>query len=97
MNIPKKKKARTGFLRSSKYPKKAHRHYGIQRYCVICKKAGMSERKYTSHIAKDCIFVHTNRSIKYRMGEPVGSRAYALKQYKKSENKRKKELKALKK
>ena len=44
-----KKKAKTGVLRSNKSPKKAHRHHGIQCYCVICKKAGMPERKYTPH------------------------------------------------
>ena len=48
VRIMRKKKAKTGVLRSKKYPKKAHSmHHGIQRYCVIFNKAGMPDRKYT--------------------------------------------------
>ena len=56
----------------------------------------MPERKYMSHSAKDYTGVRTKRSIKDGMGRPVVSRADNVKQYKNSENKWKKELKALK-
>ena len=46
--ISRKKKARTGVLRSNKPWKKAHKHHSIQRYCVLCKKEGMPEQKYMS-------------------------------------------------
>ena len=57
----------------------------------------MTERKYTSHSAKECTGVRTSLYIKYGLGGPMGSRTDAMKQYKKSENKWNKELKALKK
>ena len=97
MRIPKKKKAKTGVLRSNKSPKRAHsRHHGIQRYCVIFKKSGMPERKYTLHSAEDCTGLHTNQLIKDGLGGTMESRTVYLKKYKKSENKWKKEMKALK-
>ena len=64
---------------------------------MICKKVGIPERKYTLHSAEDCNGVQTNRSIKYIMGVPVGSMDDSVKQYKKSKNKCKKDLKSLKK
>ena len=57
----------------------------------------MPERKYMFHSAKDCTVMHTNRTIKDGMGGSVGSRANTVKQYKKSENKWRKELKYFKK
>ena len=87
LRILSNKKAKTGVLRTNKSPKKEHRHHGIQRYCVIYNKAVIDERNYTSHSAKDCTGVRTNRFIKDGMGGLVGSRTYAVKQYKKSENK----------
>ena len=42
VRIPRKKKARTGVLRSKKSPTREHdRHHGVQSYCVIYKKEGM--------------------------------------------------------
>ena len=97
VRIPRRKKSKTGVLSSNKSPIRAHdRHHVIRRYCVLCKKEGMPERKYTSHSAEDCTGVRTSRSIKCGMGGPMGSRNDAVKQYKKSENKWKKELKYLK-
>ena len=49
------------------------------------------------HSAKDCTGMRTNWNIKDVIGGSMGSRANNVKQYKRSENKRKKELKALKK
>ena len=97
VRIPRKKKARTDVLRSNKSPKKAHKHHGTQRYCALCKKAGMPERKYILHSAEYCTGMRTNRTIKDGMGGYVRSRTDTVKQYKKSENKWKKGLKALKK
>ena len=98
MKIPRKKKEKTGVSCSNKTPKRVHsRHHGIQRYCVICEKSGMPERKYTSHSSKDCTFVLTRRSIKDVLGGPMGSSIDPMKQYRTSENRCKKELKSLKK
>ena len=33
---------------------KSSNHHVDQRYCVLCKKAGMPERKYMSHISENC-------------------------------------------
>ena len=96
VSIPRKNKAKNGVLRSNKSPKRAHiRHHSIHRYCVICKKGGMPERKYTSHSAEDCTGVRTNWSIKDGTGGPMRSRTDTVKQYQKSKNKWKKDLKYL--
>ena len=98
MRITRRKKKNTGVLRSKKSPIRAHdRPHGAQRYCVICKKSGISERKYASHSADNCTGVRTKRSIKDGMGGPIGSRNNAVQQHTKSEKNPKEELKALKK
>ena len=94
---PRKKKASTGVLRSKTPHKKAHKHHGIQQYCVICKKVGMPERKFMPHSAEDFTGVHTNQTITYGMGGSVGGRADTMNQYKKYHHKGNKELKYLKK
>ena len=96
VRIPRRNKAKTGVLCSNKYPKRAHaRYHGVNRYCVLCKKEGTNEQKYTSHSAEDCTGVRTKLPIKYGIGVPMGNRTNDVQQYKKSENKRKKYLKAL--
>ena len=55
----------------------------------------MSECKYALNSAEDCTGVRNKRSIKDGMGGPIGSRTHDVQQHKKSENKCKKELKAL--
>ena len=70
-------------------------HHGTQRYCVLFKEAGMSERKFMTHSAKDCTGHRTNRNIKDGMGGYVVIRADTVRQYKKSENKWEKDLKSL--
>ena len=83
--IPRKKKARTGILSSNKGPhKKAHKHHGTQCYCVLFKKAGMSQRKYMACSVKNCTGVCTNQKIKDGMGVSVVIRADTVNQYKKS-------------
>ena len=57
----------------------------------------MPEQKYMSHSSEDCTDMRTNGTINYGMGGSVGSRTDNVKQYKKCENKQKKEMKALKK
>ena len=57
----------------------------------------MPERKYMSHSSQECTGTCINRNIKVGLGGSTGSRAETVKQYHKSENKWKKELKAPKK
>ena len=96
--IQRNKRAKTGVFLYNKTPRRLHRrHHGIQRYCVLCNKAGMPEHKYMSHSAEDCTGVHNNWPIKYEMGGPMGSRTDAVKQYNKSGNKQEKDLKDIKK
>ena len=61
------------------------------------KKSGIPELKYLSHSTEDCIGMHTRRTIKDGMGGPMVNRNNYMQQYKKSENKWKKDLKAFKK
>ena len=98
VRIPRRKKAKTGVSNPHKTPRRAHdRHHVTQRYYILCKKAGMTERRYMSHSIKDCTGMRTKRNIKDRMGGPSGSRNHAVQQHKKTKKKWKKELKALKK
>ena len=98
VSILRRKKAKTDVLRFNKSPRRANdTDHGVQCYCVLCKKAGMPERKYALHSSKDCTGVRTKRSIKDRMCETVGSRTDDVQQHKKYENKWKKYLKYLKK
>ena len=95
VRITRRKKAKTGVLSSKKSPRRAHdRQYGAHRYCVLCRKAGMPERKYASHSSEDFTGV-TKRSIKDGMGGPIGSRTHDVQHNKKYENNWKKYLEAL--
>ena len=83
VNIPKRKKDKTGVLSSNKSIRRANdRHHGAQRYCVLCKKVGMPERKYASHSSKDFTDTRTKYSIKYGMGVTIGSRTHDVQQNK---------------
>ena len=54
VSILRRKEANSGVLSSNNSPRRAHdRHHGVQRYCVLCNKAGMPELKYASHSAED--------------------------------------------
>ena len=58
----------------------------------------MPEQKIMSHSTEDSFVKRSDqKSIKYGLGVPIGSRAEDLKQWKKSEQKWKKEIEALKK
>ena len=80
VSILRKKRARTGILQSNKGPqKKANNHHGTHCYCVIYKKSGMHERKYSSHSDNECVVQRNNRTIKCGMGGYTGSRADTVK------------------
>ena len=98
VRVMRRKKAKTCVLRSNRSPRRSHyKHYGVQRCGVLCKKSGMPELKYMSHSAEDCTGVHIKRPIKDGVGGPIRGRTNGVQQYRKSENKFKKELKALRK
>ena len=68
--------------------KRAHKHHGIQSYCVLFKKAGMPEQTYMPHSSDYFTDVRTNRTIKDVMGGSVVNSTDTVKWYKKSENKK---------
>ena len=85
VRIPMRKKVKTGVLDSHKFPRRAHdRHHGAHRYCLLCKKAVIPERKYALHSTEYCTGVRTKRFIKDGIGGPIGSRTHAVQQHKKS-------------
>ena len=85
VRVARRKKAKNGVSNSHKSPSRAHdRHHGAQCYCVLCNKAGMSERKYMLHSTEYCTDVRTKRSIKDGISGPIGSRNHAVQQHKKS-------------
>ena len=87
VRVPRKKKARTGVLRNNPNTK-VPKHLGIQRHCVLCKKAGMTEKKYMLHSDEDYFDKHSDqKSIRDGLGGPMVSITEAVKQWEKSENK----------
>ena len=86
VRIPRKKKARTGVLRSIKgHHDKSYKHHITQRHCRLCKKSRINEQKYMPHSYKDCFGEITNqKTIEDGLGGYMGSRDEAVKQYKKS-------------
>ena len=54
LKVPHKKKARTSVFPDHKQSNKKNtpRHGGIQRYCVLYKKTGITEHKYMSRSAE---------------------------------------------
>ena len=97
VRIPSNKNSRTGVLRKKTLPNnKAPTRHGNQRRCVLWKKSGMLEQKYILRSSEDWFGKRSGQhTIKYGVGVPMGGRAKSLKQYKLSNNKWKKELKAL--
>ena len=84
--IMRRKKSKDGVSSSHKTSRRAHeRHHGEHRYCVLCKKSVMPERKYASHSTDDCTGVRTKLSIKYGMRGSIRSRTHAVQQHKKYE------------
>ena len=93
IRVPRKKKDRTG-VRRKKLGKEMIKHHSNQNYCVLFKKAGMSEQKYMLHISEDYFGKCSKQKyIKDGLGGPLGSSNYAVKQYKKYKNKRMKDMK----
>ena len=96
VRIPSKKKTSTGVLLKN-LKRKASKHHGTQRHFVIHKKAGITERKYMLHSSEDCFGKRSDQNpIRDGLGEPMGIRDEYIKQWNKSKNKCKKELKTLK-
>ena len=89
VRIPRNKKARNGVLRNNKgTDKKAHKHHGNQRHCMICKKAVMPGRKYMYHSAEDCFGKRTDqKSIRGGLVWLIGSRDEDVEQYKRPKSK----------
>ena len=97
VRIPRKKKTRTGVCFKQQGKSTPNKH-SKQRYCVIYKKAGITEQNYMSHNSEDCFGkIYNQKSINGGMGGPMGIRTEDVKQYKRPKNKWKKELKYLKK
>ena len=73
VNILSKNKARLGdsVLCSNKGPNsKAPKHHGIQRHCVICKKAGMPEKNYMLNSSEEFLAsVPTRRPSRIDWGD----------------------------
>ena len=69
IRVPLKKRDRTGVIKNYKQKgKDTPNHHIAQRYCVLCKKAGLTEQKYMSHISDECFGnVSDQNSIKYRL------------------------------
>ena len=55
VRIPRKKKARNG-VHFKQQGKKTPKQHSAHRYCVLCKKAGMPEKKYISHNSEHCFY-----------------------------------------
>ena len=90
VRIPHKKRDRTGVCFKQK-GKKITKQHSAQRYCVLCKKAGITERNYMSHNSEDCFGKCSDQdSIKDVLGGPTVIRDKAVKQYKRPEHKWKK-------
>ena len=54
IRVPHKNKVRTNVLPDRKqHGKNTPKHNGAERYCVLCKKAVMTERNYKSHISNN--------------------------------------------
>ena len=72
IRVPRKKKANTGVINNHKQEgKKTPKYHSTQRYCVLCKKAGMPEQKHMSHSSENCFGKRSNQqSIKNGLGNP---------------------------
>ena len=72
--IQRRKKDNTGVLIYNKSPRSAHdRYHGVKRYCVIYKKTGITECKYSLNSSEDCTGVRTKFPTKDGMRGPMGS------------------------
>ena len=89
------KKARTSVLLNLKQQvKNTHNHHGSHRYCVICKKTGIPERKWKFNSSENLFGkISYHASVKYRLGGALVNIAYAVNHYQKTEKKWKRELK----
>ena len=84
VRIMRNKEAMTGvFCNNKGYNNKAPKHRSNQLRFILCKKARMPELNHMSHSAEDCFGKCSNeQTIIDVLGEPMGSRAEYVKQYK---------------
>ena len=69
---------------------------GIQCYCVMCKKAGMSDRKYMLHSDENWFGKRSDQeSLKNGLEVKLGNRYAAVKQFNKVDNNSKRQIKFL--
>ena len=93
--VPRKKKVRTGILPSHKqHGKNTPNNHGAQRYCVLCKNAGMPERKWKSHSSENCFGKNSVQAyVRVTLRGALGNRDGYIKYYQKTENKWRREMK----
>ena len=84
IRFPRKKRVSTGVIPNRKQQgRKIPKHHGIQRYCVLYKKAGIYEQKYMSHSSENCfVKCYNQQYIKYGLRVVLGNRSDAVKQHK---------------
>ena len=89
IRVPRKNKAWDGVLPSCKqHGNKNPKHHGTQRYCMMCKKAGINEHNWKSHRSENCIGKRSYQApIKEKFGGALGNRSNAVKNYHKTEKK----------
>ena len=97
--VPHKKKVVTSVLPDrNNQGKKISKHKYYQRYCVLCKKSVMPERKFKSHISEECFWRRFyQESIKEGLGKILVNNNKDVKNFQKSKKKCKRELKYIKK
>ena len=97
--LPRKKKASTGVLSNHNHRgNNPSKNNGAHSYCLLCKKNWMTASKWKLHSSKNCFENFPTRHLsKKGLGGTLGNWAAAVKQYHKSENKCKREVKPIKK
>ena len=99
IRVSRKNKAVTGVLPSCNHQvKKTPNYSGAQCYCILCKKAGIPDCKWKLHRSKNCFGERSDQaSVEDSLGGSLGNITATGRQYHRSENKCKMELKYLKK
>ena len=97
IRAPRKEKERTGVLHDRKqHAEITPKHHGAQCYYVLCKKAGIPERKCKSLSSENGFGKRSDQqSGKDGLFGPLGNRSDSVNYYKKSKHKQKRELKSL--
>ena len=87
--VPLNKNERTGVPTACKQQgNKTPKCSGVQSYCVLWKKTGMTESKCKLNSSENCFGKFSNQEfVKESLGGTMGNRANDVKQYHKYENK----------